>query len=129
MTDKITWCYPRTCNINGHGRKKIMLKSTRSAIKAICHTDPSITESQRETAMAALEGKTEKESNDRPFIRAYARGEVAAFLGVTPKTVTGYAKRGLLIPLYTGAGAKRARSYTGESVMALLSGKINMAMQ
>lgn len=113
----------------GMAERKIMLESTRSVIKAICHTDPSITKSQMETGLAAFEGKKEKGSNDRPFARAYARGEVAAFLGVTPKTVTGYAKRGLLIPLYTGAGAKRARSYTGESVMALLSGKINMAMQ
>jgi hypothetical protein len=104
-------------------------KTIKEAVRAVCHTDPSITESRIETVIAALEGKKEKGSNDRPFARAYARGEVAAFLGVTPKTVTGYAKRGLLIPLYTGAGAKRARSYTGESVMALLSGKINMAMQ
>ena len=62
-----------------------------------------------------------------PPPRAYTREQVAALLGVNRRTITGYARRGLLVPIYSGAGSKRAQAYTGESVAALLAGKATAA--
>ena len=103
-----------------------MIKTTKDAFTAICHTDPSITEEQIKAALAALDGEKGGMQASEPLRRACTREQVATLMGVTRKTVTGYAKRGLLVPLYTGAGGKRAQAYTGESVAALLSGKAIM---
>lgn len=99
-----------------------MLKSTRDAVKAICAADPSITATQLKAALAELDGEGIREMVGEPPPRAFTREQVGALLGVSRKTVTGYAKRGLLVPIYSGAGGKRAQAYTGESVNALLSG-------
>ena len=106
----------------------LMLKSIESAVRAISHTDSSITEEQIKAALDALNGKRAGELAGEPLHPACTRKQVAKLMGVTDKTVTGYAKRGLLVPIYTGAGGKRAQAYTGESVAALLSGKLTTAM-
>ena len=100
-----------------------MLKSTQDAIKAICAADPSINVAQVKAALAELSGDGVREMQGEPPPRAYSRAQVGALLGVSTRTVTQYARRGLLTPLCTGATGKRAQSYTGESVAALLSGK------
>ena len=100
-----------------------MLKSTNDAVRAICAADPSITTSQVTAAIAELDGKGIREMLGEPPPRAYTREQVAVLLGVNRRTVTAYARRGLLRPIYSGATAKRAQSYTGDSVVALLSGK------
>lgn len=100
-----------------------MLKSTRDAVKAICAADPSINAAQINAAIAELSGEGVREMQGEPPPRAYTRAQVAALLGVNPKAVTSYAKRGLLTPIYSGANGKRAQAYAGESVHALLAGK------
>ena len=102
-----------------------MMRSTRDAVKAICAADPSINAAQVKAALAELDGEGIREVVGEPPPRAYTREQVAALLGVNRKTITGYAKRGLLVPIYSGAGGKRAQAYTGESVAALLSGARN----
>ena len=102
-----------------------MMRSTRDAVKAICAADPSINAAQVKAALAELDGEGIREVVGEPPLRAYTREQVAALLGVNRKTITGYAKRGLLVPIYSGAGGKRAQAYTGESVAALLSGARN----
>lgn len=101
------------------------MRSTRDAVKAICAADPSINAAQVKAALAELDGEGIREVVGEPPPRAYTREQVAALLGVNRKTITGYAKRGLLVPIYSGAGGKRAQAYTGESVAALLLGARN----
>lgn len=100
-----------------------MLKSTQDAIRAICAADPSINAAQIKAALAELSGEGVREMQGEPPPRAYSRAQVAALLGVSTRTITQYARRGLLVPLFTGGTGKRAQSYTGDSVAALLSGK------
>ena len=99
------------------------LKSTKDAVKAICAADPSINAAQVKAALAELDGEGIREMQGVPPPRAYSRAQVATLLGVNPKAVTLYAKRGLLTPIYSGANGKRAQAYTGESVHALLEGR------
>jgi len=101
------------------------LRTTIDAIRAICTTDPSINSMQVNAAIAELNGEGLREMMGEPPPRAYSRQQVATLLGTNPKTITAYARRGLLVPIYSGTGGKRARAYTGESVAALLSGKVS----
>ena len=103
------------------------LKSTKDAVKAICAADPSVNAAQVKAALAELDGEGIREMVGEPPPRAYTREQVAALLGVNRRTVTNYARRGLLVPIYSGAGGKRAQAYTGESVAALLAGKATAA--
>lgn len=100
-----------------------MLKSTKEAVRAVCATDPSITAAQINAALAELDGEGIREVTGTPPPRSYSGEQVAALLGVTRKCVTHYARRGLLVPIYSGAQSKRATRYTGESVAAFLNGK------
>lgn len=109
------------------GKSSRMLKSTQDAIKAICAADPSINAAQVKSALAELSGEGVREMQGEPPPRAYNRKQVAALLNVSTRTITQYARRGLLRPIYSGATGKRAQSYTGESVAALLSGKVTTA--
>lgn len=99
------------------------LKSTKDAVKAICAADPSINAAQVKAALAELDGEGIREMQGEPPPRAYSRAQVAALVGVNPKAVTNYAKRGLLTPIYSGARGKRAQAFTGASVQALLEGR------
>ena len=101
------------------------LKTTKDAVKAICAADPSVNTAQVKAALAELDGVGIRELMGETPHRSFSREQVAALMGCNRKTVTGYAKRGLLVPIYSGAGGKRAQGYTGESVAALLSGKAN----
>ena len=103
------------------------MKSTKDAVKAICAADPSINIAQIKAALAELDGEGVREMAGTPPPRAFSRKQVAALLGVSTRTVTQYARRGLLTPLCTGATGKRAQSYAGDSVAALLSGKATVA--
>ncbi len=99
------------------------LKSIMEAVRALCATDPSINAAQVKAALAELNGKGIHEMQGEPPPRAYTRAQVAALLGVSCKSVTAYARRGLLVPIYSGEGRKRAQAYAGASVTALLSGE------
>lgn len=99
------------------------LKTTLDAVKAICLTDPTITAGQIKSALAELDGTGTKSILGEPAERAYSREQVAALFGCDPKTVTNYAKRGLLTPIFSGRRGLRAQAYTGDSVRAFLSGR------
>lgn len=100
-----------------------MLKSTEAAIKAIAAADPSINAGQIKSALAELSGEGVREMRGEPPPRAYSVAQVAELTGKSRRTISLYARRGLLVPIYSGAAGKRAQAYTGESVVALLSGK------
>ena len=108
-----------------------MLNSTRDAIratiKAVSALDPSVSASQVTTAVsaaiAALSGEGLRETHGESPPRAYSPAQVAELLGRSRRTVTLYARRGLLVPIYSGETGARAQGYTGESVAALLSGR------
>ena len=116
---------PRLGNNKEKQGNYMALKSTMEIVKAACDADPTINAAQRKGALAELEGKGVREMMGEPPPRAYPRKQVAALFGVNPKTVTAYARRGLLVPIYSGASGLRAQAYTGESVAALLSGKVS----
>jgi len=99
------------------------MKHTLDAVKAICAADPSITSAQVHAALAELDGAGTREMLGEPPPRSYSPAQVAALLGKSRRTVTLYARRGLLVPIYSGAKRVRAQGYTGESVAALLSGR------
>lgn len=99
------------------------LKTTLDAVAAICSTDPSITAPQIKAAIIELKGEGTKAVGGEVPLRSYSAAQVADLLGVSTKAVQSYARRGLLVPIYTGAGKKRARSYTGKSVSLLLDSR------
>ena len=96
-----------------------MLSSTKTAIGAILATDPTITTEQRKKILSALDRDGETDATPR----GYRPREVARMLGVTPRTVRQYAKRGLLTPLYVGGAKERCSLYSSTSVKALLDGE------
>ena len=100
-----------------------MMKSTLDAVKAICAADPSITATQIKSALSELSGEGVREMRGEPPPRAYSVAQVAELTGKSRRTISLYAKRGLLTPIYSGATGKRAQGFTGDSVAALLSGK------
>ena len=100
-----------------------MLPTTYDAIKAICAADPSVSAAQVKAALAELSGKGIREMQGEPPPRAYTPAQVAELLGKSRRTISAYARRGLLTPIYSGETGARAQGYTGESVAALLSGK------
>ena len=98
-----------------------MRAATRAAICALLITDPSITAERRNMIELALDGRdgggeSAPELNDRVL----KRSEVAKMLNVTCRTVTHYAKRGLIRPLRFGADGARAVGYSERSVRALM---------
>jgi len=98
-----------------------MMQSTRTAVAAILRTDPSITREQAKAAMDALEGRTSAGlAVEAPTDRALTRRQAAEILGVTPRTVTIYARDGLIKAFRFGAKGKLASGYSAESVRALL---------
>ena len=99
------------------------LKSTLDAVRAICAADPSLNAPQIKAALAELNGEGVREMRGEPPPRAFSVAQVAELTGKSRRTIALYANRGLLTPIYSGATAKRAQAYTGESVTALLSGK------
>ncbi len=101
-----------------------MLKQTEDAIRAICATDPTITHTQIKAALAELSGNGLREMRGEPPPRAYTVAQTSALTGKSRRTLCDYARRGLLTPIYSGAKGARAQGYTGESVAALLSGKV-----
>ena len=100
-----------------------MLSVTQDIIKAACAADPSISAAQVKAALAELSGKGIQEMRGEPPPRAYTPAQVAELLGKSRRTISAYARRGLLTPIYSGETGARAQGYTGESVAALLSGK------
>lgn len=99
------------------------MKSTLDAVRAICQADPTINATQTKSALAELSGEGVREMRGEPPPRAFSVAQVAELTGKSRRTISLYARRGLLVPIYSGATGKRAQAYTGASVAALLSGK------
>lgn len=99
--------------------KRKMLSSTKTAVRAVCAADPSVTAEQVAAAIDALEGKVDKSGG---MARAYSAREVAELLNVSSPTVRRLARRGLLQPVGFCGGRERVTRYSGASVKALLDG-------
>ncbi len=99
---------------------KYQVEALSAAIRAI---RPEATGEQVRAAIADLSGEGVREMQGEPPPRSYTRGQVAALLNVSTRTITQYLRRGLLCPIYSGATRKRAQRFSGDSVAALLSGK------
>lgn len=84
------------------------------------------TREQLERIDAILAGRDIQQpaETERPktIDRTLTRAQVAEILGCSTKTVTTYAKRGLIRPYRNGTQGVRARGYSAESVRALQEG-------
>ena len=99
-----------------------MMKQTSDAVAALLRLDPSITPEQSRAALDALNGKTSATYTDpTPIDRTLSRATVAQILGVSTRTVTLYAKRGIIRPCRFGADGKRAVGYSEKSVRDALA--------
>lgn len=99
------------------------MKSIAVAIDATMRSDPSISEGQRRAVLDVLDGKSaEVYVNIDPIDRVLPRKSVSVILGVSPRTVTAYAKRGLLKAVKNGPGGVRSCGYSEASVRALVEG-------
>ena len=98
-----------------------MLDITRGLIRDIARRDPSITPEMLKAGLAAFDGESVAVQIDRaPLDRIVSRAEVAQVLGVTVRTVTAYAKRGLLRGICAGAQGARRGGYLLSSVRQLM---------
>lgn len=96
---------------------------TRDIIGAAMKADPTVTQEVREEVLHLLDGKANAGLIDhRPMDRALTRDEVCKLMGVRPRTVTYYARRGLIRPLRYGAKGVRAMGYSEQSVRAAMAG-------
>jgi len=101
-----------------------MLDATKNAIKAICAADPTLSAGMVDAAITALQGKDVTVYVDpAPMDRAIPRKVAAQILGVTPRCVSLYARRGLIRPIRMGAAGSRSVGYSEQSIRAVLSGK------
>lgn len=100
-----------------------MLKSTETAVRAICATDPSITPEQLRAGLADLAGETANTLTDQtPIGRALTIKQVAAILGVCKRTVRTYGRNGLIRGIGTKDKRGNIRLYSEASVRAFLAG-------
>lgn len=86
------------------------MKSTLDAVRAICATDPTINATQAKAALAELSGEGVREMRGEPPPRAYSAAQVAALTGKSRRTISLYARRGLLVPIYSGATGSERRA-------------------
>lgn len=96
-----------------------MLPSTKKAVEAILGADPSVDSRTISTVLRAAAG--EAPVRDEVGDVLISRSEAAHVLGVVPATITLYAKRGLIHPVWCGAGRVRASGYSRRSVQELLA--------
>ena len=98
-----------------------MMEHTRKAVEAILAADPSITRGQVKAALDVLAGRTASGlAVDAPTDRALTRRQAAEILGVTPHTVSDYARKGLIKAFRFGAQGRNASGYSAQSVRDLL---------
>ncbi len=98
-----------------------MLDSTTAALTALLRCDPSITPEQIRACVDLLKGKSSAATTTEPPDRVLSRHETAERLGVTPRTVSVYASRGIIRPLRFGAQSRRASGFSERSVNAALA--------
>ena len=101
-----------------------MLDSTKTAVRAVCMADPSITGPQIDAALDALDGQTAAGlAVALPTDRVVNRKQAAELLGVRPHTVSDYCRRGWIRPIRLGAKGKLAVGYSLESIRVLVEGR------
>lgn len=101
-----------------------MLDSTKTAVRAICSTDPSVTKAQIDAALDALAGNTAAGISVATLTdRVVNRRQAAEILGVRLHTVSDYCRRGWIRPIRLGAKGKLAVGYSLESIRALVEGR------
>ena len=101
-----------------------MLIATKNAVKAICAADPTLSAAMVDAALSALQGKDITVYVDTaPMDRAIPRKVAAQILGVTPRCVSLYAKRGLIRPIRMGVAGSRAVGYSEASIRAAINGR------
>ena len=99
-----------------------MLDSTKDLLNTVLRNDPSITQEQRREVVRVLEGKSAAAfSSAEPIYRVLPRKVVAELLSVSPRTVTAYAKRGLLMAVRNGVRGARSVGFTEKSVRDLMA--------
>lgn len=75
---------------------------------------------RREAALKALQGR-DQAANVDPLDRVISRREAAEILGCSTKTVTRYAKAGIIRQLRFGGKGCRASGYSAQSVQKAIS--------
>lgn len=101
---------------------------TRDIIGAAMKADPTVTEDVRKDVLRLLDGKANTGLTDtRPIDRALTRNEVARIMGVKPRTVTYYARRGIIRPICNGEKGTRASGYSEKSVREAMERGTNNA--
>ena len=99
-----------------------MLDATKEVLTTVLRNDPSVTQEQRRAVVQMLEGKSaEAYSPAEPIYRVLPRKVVAELLSVSPRTVTAYAKRGLLTAVRNGEHGARSVGFTEKSVRDLMA--------
>lgn len=100
------------------------LKTIRDAVRGMCSADPSITQGQIKHIMAILDG--EDGSNGlsvEPMDKIMTPRQTAKTLAVSTKTITRYARMGLLKGVTFGDRRGNFHGYTASSVRALMEGR------
>lgn len=98
------------------------LTVTRQIILLVLQTDPTINETVRKSVMRALDDDALASGTGctQPD-KVLSRNEVARIMGVKPRTVTYYAKRGVIRPIRNGVKGSRASGYSAQSVQDAMS--------
>ena len=92
---------------------------TLAVISAALRADPIVTPDHARAVMALASG--EAESVGAETDKVLTRSVVAELLGVSPRCVTEYARRGIIRPIRLGAAGARAVGYSAASVRAALA--------
>ena len=92
-----------------------MKTANKSIINTVLETDQTITDHQRESALAILDGKTTP-----PSAMLLKQGEVARMLNVSRQTVWALTKKGVLSPVKLSSGLAR---YKRDQVLAIANGE------
>lgn len=97
-----------------------MTPATRTALVAILATDASITPAERAAILDACDGRTATPESTNDADSVVPRREAAKLLGVTPATITRYARLGIVQRVCFGAGRQRASGFSRKSIRAAI---------
>ena len=102
-----------------------MLKATKDAAVALFRVDPTITPAQMQGAIDALEGNTGAAwGAASPMDRVIPCKAAAELLGVSTRTLNGYARRGIIRPVRLGVAGTRAVGYSESSLREAMAGRV-----
>ena len=98
-----------------------MLQTTQTAITALLRSDPSIPPRMIDNVLNALATECDiRPMDNRPMNRVLSRQAVARLIGVSPRSVSIYARQGIIEAVCLGKTAKRANGYSESSVREAL---------